>query len=84
MVLKQYDSNQFEECTKLKGGINKMIVLLGYIVPTIVAAFFIGFFAPLVGIVVGFLIHIIVLQIRISNKIDRLIDRLDASEKINP
>ncbi|KPB06250.1 hypothetical protein [Bacillus sp. CHD6a] len=60
-----------------------MIVLLGYIVPTIVATFFIGFFAPLVGMGVGFFIHIIVLQLRILKKIDRLMDRLDASENIN-
>lgn len=56
------------------------MVALGYLVPTIIAIFFVGVFAPLVGIVVGFFIHIIVLLIRISTKLDKLLDRLKDSE----
>lgn len=59
------------------------MIALGYIIPTIIAIFFVGFFAPLVGIVVGFFINIIVLQIRISKKIDILMNRLEAVENVN-
>jgi hypothetical protein len=56
-----------------------IMVALGYIVPTIIAIFFVGFFAPLVGIIVGFFIHIITLLLRISKKLDKLMDRLEES-----
>lgn len=58
------------------------MVALGYLVPTIIAIFFVGVFAPFVGIVVGFFIHIIVLLIRISTKLDKLLDRLKDSENV--
>jgi MFS superfamily sulfate permease-like transporter len=61
--------------TKLRG--RNIMVALGYLVPTIIAIFFVGFFAPLVGIVVGFFIHIIVLLLKISKKLDKLMDRLE-------
>jgi MFS superfamily sulfate permease-like transporter len=51
------------------------MIALGYILPTIIAVFFVGFFAPLVGIVVGFFFNIIVLQIRISKKLDKLMEK---------
>ncbi|MDM5189167.1 hypothetical protein QUF99_18235 [Bacillus sp. DX4.1] len=56
------------------------MVALGYIVPTIIAIFFVGFYAPLVGIVVGFFLHIIVFLIRISKKSDKLLNRLEDSD----
>jgi len=38
-----------------------MMVLIGYLLPTIIAIFVVGAFAPLVGLVVGFFIHMFIM-----------------------
>lgn len=53
---------------------------LGYIIPTIIAIFFVGFYAPIVGIVVGFFIHIFILLLRITKKIEEFSARLEDRE----
>lgn len=51
------------------------MIVLGYLMPTVIATFFIGFYAPLVGIVIGFFIHILVLLFRISKQLETLSNR---------
>ena len=38
-----------------------MMVLIGYLLPTIIAIFVVGAYAPLVGLVVGFFIHMFIM-----------------------
>ncbi len=44
-----------------------MMVLIGYLLPTIIAIFLVGAFAPLVGLVVGFFIHMFIMIFEIHN-----------------
>ena len=37
------------------------MVLIGYLLPTLIAIFLVGAFAPLVGLVVGFFIHMFIM-----------------------
>lgn len=52
------------------------MIVLGYILSTIIAIFFVGAYAPIAGIIIGFFIHILVLLTRISKRLENLSDEL--------
>ena len=58
-----------------------MMVLIGYLVPTIIAIFIVGFFAPLVGLVIGFFIHMFIMIYEIHTVLV-IKDKRDRRDKV--
>lgn len=55
-----------------------MMVLIGYLLPTIIAIFVVGAFAPLVGLVVGFFIHMFIMIFEIH----KIVVKKDKRDKV--
>ena len=58
-----------------------MMVLIGYLLPTIIAIFIVGPFAPIVGLVVGFFIHMFIMIVEIHNELVKK-DKRDKRDKV--
>lgn len=56
------------------------MIVLGYLLSTIVAYFFLGFYAPITGAIIGLLIHGVILLNKIKNKLDILSMQLGKSD----
>ncbi len=55
-----------------------MVVLIGYLLPTVIAIFVVGAFAPLVGLVVGFFIHMFIMIFEIH----KIVVKKDKRDKV--
>ena len=56
------------------------MIVLGYLLSTIVAYFFLGLYAPIAGAIIGLLIHGVILLNKIKNKLDILSHQLGKSD----